>query len=214
MKVSDRGIQFIRLHEGVRRKAYKDPVGILTIGVGFTMRSTSFQEWWRLNRRDPFTIHSTMTDAEIDDALAFLISREFGRAVNRFLGGDVPQHVYDAMVSAVFNLGVGALQWRWAQAAKAGDYARAAELLTVTGTTASGKRLDGLVRRRKEEALLLKSGVYTGVAAAPKPPVEVAKPDIKPADPKPVVKDPVTIEKPSIWDALFAFILKLFTRRK
>jgi lysozyme len=214
MIVSEKGLQFIRLHEGVHKKAYRDPVGILTIGVGFTMRSSAFKEWWRKWKGGELTIHSTMTDEEINDALAFLIWKEYGKAVEDFLGNkQVPQHVFDAMVSAVFNLGPGALKWRWAQAVKSGDYVNAALYLAKTGTTAKGKVLRGLVRRRKEEADLLRYGIYTGVKAAPK----VTKPATVPATPKPPVAPlPETPkETKSHWlVAVFKALAAMFRRSK
>lgn len=75
----------------------------------------------------------------------------------------MPQHVFDGMVSPVFNLGPGSLKWTWAKGCKAGDYDYAAQRLRVTGVTAQGRKLAGLVRRRKEEALLIQEGIYTGV---------------------------------------------------
>lgn len=171
MILSKKGAAFIRAHEGFRSKAYRDPVNVLTIGIGFTWRSAAFRSWWNLWKAKPFDMNSTMTEAEADDALQFIVMREYGKAVDDFLNGQkVPQHVYDAMVSAVFNLGPGALKWKWAQAIKAGDFDLAARHLMNTGTTAKGKRLPGLVRRRKEEALLLQRGVYTGVRTQMLPP--------------------------------------------
>lgn len=164
MQLSRKGAAFIRLHEGFREKAYLDPVGVLTIGVGFTWKSEAFRNWWRAWKTGEFDKNSRMTKDEADDALQYLVTHEYGKAVDKFLTGTpVPQHVYDAMVSAVFNLGPGALRWKWAAAVKDGDYAVAAARLRKTGTTAKGKTLPGLVRRRKEEALLLEKGIYTGV---------------------------------------------------
>jgi len=161
MKLSAKGAAFIRLHEGFRANWYLDPVKVPTIGIGFTWRSTAFREWWRKHKPlVEFARGVSMTEAEADDALQFLVSREYGLAVNRFLGKAVPQHVFDAMTSAVFNLGPGSLKWTWASAAKRGDYADAARRLRITGTTAKGKRLPGLVRRRAEEAALLEHGRY------------------------------------------------------
>ena len=49
-----------------------------------------------------FDDRATMTEAEADDALQFIVKEEYGKAVDQFLAGQkVPQHVYDAMVSAV-----------------------------------------------------------------------------------------------------------------
>lgn len=207
-RVSKEGLVFIRKHEGFRLKAYRDPVGIPTIGVGFTMRSESFRQWWARWKREPFTLQSTMTAEEIDDALGFLIAREYGKAVDDFLQGKkVPQNVFDAAVSAVFNLGPGALKWRWAKAMKGGDYRRAAAYLRVTGTTAKGKTLPGLVRRRSEEAdLLVRHHVKPQPAPTPGP---MPPPDYVP--PKP---NPVPTPKRSGLEVLWDLIARLFTRRK
>lgn len=40
-KISTQGRAFVRLHEGNPLTAYLDPVGVPTIGTGFTMRSDS-----------------------------------------------------------------------------------------------------------------------------------------------------------------------------
>ena len=162
MNISSKGAAFIRTHEGFVASWYLDPVGVPTIGVGFTWRSNSFREWWQRNRSgEVFGKTSTMTRAEADDALAYLIDQEYGAAVSDFLGGAVPQHVFDGAVSPVYNLGTGALEWKWAAALKRGDIGEAARLLRTTGTTAKGKRLRGLIVRRQEEAELIELGDYT-----------------------------------------------------
>lgn len=208
-RVSKEGLVFIRKHEGFRLKAYRDPVGIPTIGVGFTMRSESFRQWWARWKREPFTLQSTMTAEEIDDALEFLIAREYGKAVDDFLQGkEVPQNVFDAAVSAVFNLGPGALKWRWAKAMKEGDYRQAAAYLRVTGTTAKGKTLPGLVRRRSEEAdLMVRHHVKPSTSRPPS--IPAPPPDYVP--PKP---EPVPAPTRSAFEVLWDLIARLFTRRK
>ena len=156
--LSDKGAAFIRKHEGFVPEWYLDPVGIPTIGIGFTWRSSSFREWWgKFKAPMKFDRGATMTLEEAEDALQYLVDREYGKAVNDFLGREVPENVFTAMVSAVFNLGPGSLKWSWAQLAKAGDYKAAAARLRSTGTTAGGKVLRGLVKRRAEEAALLES---------------------------------------------------------
>jgi lysozyme len=188
MILSAKGAAFIRGHEGFRSRAYRDPVGVLTIGIGFTWRSAAFRAWWNAHKGTVFDSNSSMTEAEADEALQYTVEREYGKAVNDFLGGPVKHHVYDAMVSAVFNMGPGSLKWQWAKAAAGGDYELAARLLMKTGTTAKGKTLPGLVRRRKEEALLLQHGVYTGI-----PPSSVRHPSVTPPSP------PSPPAKPSKW---------------
>lgn len=191
MRLSKRGAAFLRAHEGFVGKYYKDPVGVGTIGVGFTWASSSFRDWWAKNRPgQKFGPGSTMTPAEADSCLVYLCDAEYGAAVNKFLAGKVvDQHVFDAMCSMVFNCGPGALQWRWASFIKAGNMAAAAKAWKETATTARGKKLPGLVRRRKEEAELAQYGRYTGVA-----PTVVNEPPASPV-PEPM---PAAPEKPAI----------------
>lgn len=163
-KLSAKGAKFIRLHEGFVPRWYLDSVGIPTIGIGFTWRSTAFREWWKKNKPGVrFARGAIMTREEAEDALRYIVDNEYGEAVNDFLNKRVDQHVYDGMVSPVYNLGPSSLKWTWAAAVKRGDIKDAARRLTKTGVTARGVRLEGLVRRRKEEAALLRDGVYIGV---------------------------------------------------
>lgn len=165
MNLSDKGAAFIRAHEGFVPKYYLDPVCVPTIGIGFTWRSSAFREWWAKNKNVAFAKGATMTRAEADAALVFLAEREYGKAVGDFFGA-LKQHQYDGATSVVYNCGAGTLGDRWADALKKGNVATAADLLEGTRVTAKGKRLAGLVRRRKEEAALIEFGKYTGVADA------------------------------------------------
>lgn len=180
MRLSKNGAADIRAHEGFIYHWYLDPVGIPTIGVGFTWRSAAFREWWDRHRPgQAFQKGATMTRAEADDCLVYLADAEYGSAVNKFMAGKVlPQNVFDAAVSMVFNCGPGALGWSWAALMKAGDYAGAAAKLRTTAVTAQGKRLAGLVARRADEARLMELGVYaTGGKVYPTMPEDHALSD-------------------------------------
>ncbi|MAB01099.1 MAG: hypothetical protein CMN87_19820 [Stappia sp.] len=159
MRLSERGAAFIARHEGFVDHAYRDPVGVLTIGFGFTMRSAVFAGRWRARHGRDLSPGDRISRAEAETLLRELVDREYGAAVTRELG-PMPQHRHDACCSAVFNLGPRALVWRWARALKDGDVARAADILAANYNTAGGRRLKGLVRRREEEARLLRSGDY------------------------------------------------------
>lgn len=166
MKISEEGKQFIASHEGFVSRYYLDPVNIPTIGMGFTWRSSSFKQWWKKNKKKPFSRGATITRDEATEVLGILINDEYGAAVNRFLGNrKISQSTFDAMCSVVYNCGAGALNWKWAADIKNGDLHSAAQNLkntAVTGKSPSGKRirLEGLVRRRKEEAELILKGNY------------------------------------------------------
>lgn len=162
-ELSRKGAAFLRTGEGFEEAWYLDPVKVPTIGVGFTWRSTSFRKWWTENKPGvAFAKGATMTRTEAEDALMFMAREEYGAALNKFLTGtkDVPQHVWDGSFSPVYNLGAGSLKWKWAAALKKGDWVEAARLLKTTGTTAGGKTLNGLIKRRKEEAELIALGDY------------------------------------------------------
>lgn len=166
MKISDRGAAFIAAHEGVVTKAYRDPVGILTIGVGFTMRSLAFSAWWRKSRGHDLRLGDTMTKAECNQVLALIIDAEYAPPVQKMFGDRLRQYQFDAAVSVVYNCGAGTLTDRWAKALLAGDVAGAASYLRSTRITAGGRRLQGLVNRRADEAKLLERGDYGSAAKA------------------------------------------------
>ena len=167
MKISESGLAFIAGHEGFVSSAYRDPVGVLTIGYGFTMRSRVFAAWWRGRYGRDLRMGDRITKDGALQVLRALIAEEYGAAVRQAFG-PLPQYQFDAACSVTYNLGPGALKWRWAQALKAGNVARAAAILRDNYNTAGGRRLPGLVRRRREEAHLLETGEYIGVARAPR----------------------------------------------
>lgn len=164
MLMSAPGATFIRLQEGFVDHYYLDAVNVGTIGIGFTAGSEAFMDWWHRNKPgQKFGPGARMTRAEAESALQYVNQYEYGQAVNKFLKNPVTQNVFDGMLSPVFNCGRGSLKWGWAAEINAGHIDKGAELLKGTATTAKGKILKGLVRRRKEEALLISKGVYTGV---------------------------------------------------
>ncbi|WP_439529640.1 glycoside hydrolase family protein [Pannonibacter sp.] len=159
MNVSPQGLAFIARHEGFVGRAYLDAGGVPTIGYGFTEGSQLFRQWWHLQGHSTLALGQTIDPVKALSLLRTMLDREYGPMVEKALG-NLPQPAFDAAVSAVYNLGPKALTWRWAKALKAGDFGRAAELLARTGTTAGGRVLPGLVKRRADEAGLLQTGDY------------------------------------------------------
>lgn len=153
------GIDFIVAHEGFVSKAYICPGGTCTIGTGFTMGSRIFAQYWRQKHGRALRLGDTITREENDALLLQIATDEYGAAVVRDIRPR-QQHHYDGATSMCFNCGTGATRWRWAKALAEGDISRAAELLRTTAVTANGRRLNGLVRRRQEEARLIESGIY------------------------------------------------------
>jgi len=167
MNLSQQGADFIARHEGFVSKAYRDPVGIWTIGTGFTNRCREFTK--RFGEIKP---GSRITRQRNDALLAIVADAEYGAAVSRDINPR-RQHEYDGAVSVCFNCGPAAAQWKWARALRDGNAAAAAARLKETAVTAKGRRLRGLVRRRQEEAALIQHGRY-GVHGVPR---HAARPD-------------------------------------
>ena len=189
MKVSTKGTKFISLHEGNPLTAYLDPVGIPTIGHGFTMRSkTVREELAKLGIRKLVPGKTRLTAAQSDAIFEKVLNGpEFAGAVQRGVpaGKTIKQHMFDAMASAVFNLGPGFMGWRWKDLWISSGVAAAAAYWSRNYNKAAGRRLPGLVRRRKEEAKLIEHGIYTGVKEG-EPRGELPEP---PKAPDPVTKE-------------------------
>lgn len=154
MRMSDQGVDFVARHEGTVLKAYKDPVGVVTIGCGFTNGSrVAVRELGRIK------LGMRITREQCMSVLRSCLDEEYGPAVTRSIAPRQQNH-HDGAASPCFNLGPGSLDWKWARALAAGRVAESARLLRTTGTTAKGRKLPGLIRRRQEEARLIEVGDY------------------------------------------------------
>jgi lysozyme len=148
--ISPKALEFIKMHEGVRLKAYPDPgtgAHPWTIGYGHTGPEVAKG--------------LTITLEQAGEYLANDVDRH-ARAVERLTEGtDTPQAAFDALVSFDFN--TGALH-RSTLLRKhlAGDHA-GAQAEFARWKFAGGKVMAGLVRRRADEAAM-----YGEAYAAPR----------------------------------------------
>lgn len=94
MKVSEKGIKLLSAREGRRLKAYKDSVGIWTIGVGHTTAA------------GPPTVTPglTITSQECDEILSRDIVK-FEDVINKAVKVPLSQNEFDALISITFNVG-------------------------------------------------------------------------------------------------------------
>lgn len=143
MKTSKRALQFIKDHEGLRLKSYKDAVGVWTIGYGHT--SDAY-----------FTVEKgqVITNAKANELLEHdVLEAEAG--IDKVLKEPLPNgNMYGAVVSLVFNIGIGAFsKSTLLKKLNKKDYTGAANEFGkwVKG---GGRTLPGLVRRRAEEKAL------------------------------------------------------------
>ena len=148
MNVSDRGIQLIKHHEGVRNRPYRDCIGLWTVGVGHLIGDgKSLPESW----------NKTFTTEEID-ALLRTDLRRFELGISKMLP-NVPlrQCEFDCLVSFAFNVGLGTFQRSTLrQALLRGNKTQAMESL-VKYCKAGGKIVKGLQTRRLDEKALFES---------------------------------------------------------
>lgn len=162
MRMSANGLAFLEAHEGVVLKAYRDPVGVWTIGAGLTAASGVVKP------RAGMIISRTEASELLARALKYKYEPAVAEAMTHLKGSTVIaplQHEFDAGASFHWNTGaIGKATWvkRWRNTATA-------ELIR-TGLMAwnkgGGKVLPGLTRRRKEEADMLLLAAYAGVKLA------------------------------------------------
>ncbi len=144
MKISEKGLTMIESFEGCLLKASNKLDGVWTIGYGQTGRY-----YGKRVRRG-----MTTTKAEAHAWLRDHSIKTYEDAVTQAVKVPLNQNQFDALVSFTYNVGIGALKQSTAlRKLNAGDYAGAADALTMW-TKCRRKVLAGLVRRRKEERAL------------------------------------------------------------
>jgi lysozyme len=160
MKVSEEGLKLLKHHEGFRKKPYQCAAGIWTIGYGHAMYAEQLKipatpEGMAARKAFPLKPEDNRiwSKEEIDALLVKDVVR-FERAVDRYIRVSLRQNEFDALISAVYNLGPGWLQRSPVrQKINRGDKEGAMEQL-LKYNKGGGKVLKGLDKRRKDEAAL------------------------------------------------------------
>ncbi|UXO69971.1 lysozyme [Pantoea dispersa] len=135
MQTSNNGINLIKRFEGLRLEAYRDSVGIPTIGYGHT---------------HGVKIGDVITGAQADDFLREDL-KVAELTINTNAKVKLTQGQFDALASFVFNLGSGNfVKSTLLKKLNTGDYAGAADEFGKW-VNAGGKKLPGLVKRRAAE---------------------------------------------------------------
>lgn len=133
--ISLAGLFSITSHEGFRDKAYRDPVGIPTIGYGETK---------------DVKMGDTITQREALERLK-VSANEHGKGMARCIRVPLSQNEYDAFLSFTYNVGVGAFcKSTLVKKLNREDYAGACKEL-LRWDKAGGKVLPGLTKRRQDE---------------------------------------------------------------
>lgn len=143
MKASGKCKDLIKKYEGCELEAYKCPAGIWTVGYGHT---------------DANVTSGTVITQEEADKLFDKDILKFEKAVTRMVKTIINQNQFDALVSFAFNLGSGALlNSTLLKKLNSGDKQGAANEFDRWVYGNNKTKLEGLVRRRKEEKELFLS---------------------------------------------------------
>lgn len=144
-KVSEAGLNLIKKYEGFKSKPYLCPASVPTIGFG----STYYEDGHKVKLTDP-----SISEAEASSLLkALLVSYE--KAVDSYCVDTITQHQFDSLVCFAYNCGITAL--------------KNSTLLKLVNKNPNdpniadefkkwnrggGRVIDGLTKRREEEAKL------------------------------------------------------------
>lgn len=141
MKISQKGINLIKRFEGCELEAYRCPAGVWTIGYGHT---SGVKEGMKI------------TQQEAEELLKQdLVAYE--NAVLKNVTTALNQPIFDALVSFTYNLGEGNLRSSTLlKLLNSRDYYGASKEFEKWNK-ASGKVLEGLVKRREAERNLFNS---------------------------------------------------------
>ena len=144
MKISSTGLNIIKEFEGFRAAAYRDPVGIWTIGYGTTAAAGV-----GIVPKAGMTI----SEAEAEGYLLRALDK-FAATIRPAVIGKPTPNQWAAMLSLAYNIGPEAFKRSSVlRLFNAGDTAGAADAFRMW-VKGGGKTLPGLVRRREAERAL------------------------------------------------------------
>jgi len=190
MKLNQAGLNLIKRYEGFRSRAYRDPVGIWTIGYGHTSMAglPKVTPGLKISRQQGEYILAR--DAE-----------KFARQIQPMILVDLTDNQFSALVSFAYN--VGGANFRKSSVLKRVNARRfdAVPNRLSLWVKAGGRTLKGLVRRRAAEGELFIAG-----NAGPRP---VAKQPVKPVPGKPVFKS--TTNLAAVLSAISGLVSTLVT---
>jgi len=139
MRTSEKGIEFIKLSEGLLLKAYQDSGGVWTIGYGHTKG---------VKKGDQIT--EFMATEYLKDDL-----RTSEQAVSMYVTSEINQNQFDALVSFTLNLGPGNLKSSTLlKRVNADPNDPDIERQFKRWNSCKGVVLKGLVKRREREAAI------------------------------------------------------------
>lgn len=138
MKTSEIGKDLIKKFEGVRLKAYRCSANVPTIGFG----NTFYEDGKKVQMNDTITLERAR---ELFDMLL----PRYEKIVLKKINVQIKQNEFDALVSHTYNTGGSSTLFRLIN--EKADKEDIKNWWLNKYTTANGKKLKGLVERRKQE---------------------------------------------------------------
>jgi lysozyme len=161
MEINQATVDLVKHFEGKHLRAYLDPVGVLTIGYGYTNRAGYGPG---VKPGDEWT--ERMAENMLQEGL-----ERFGAKIQKGFKRKPTDNQYGAFVSLAYNVGPRAVLKSTAlKRFNAGDDAGAVEAMQWFNK-GGGKVLRGLVRRRQAEADLYTSSVQVDEPMAKADPI-------------------------------------------
>lgn len=143
MDTNAKGLELIKKYEGFRSNAYRDPVGIWTIGYGHTSAAGA-----------PVVTANMNISKEEGEKILRRDLAKFEDAVQRAVKVPLNSNQFSALVSFCYNVGEGAFKSSSVlKAVNARNFSEVPRRLSLWNK-AGGKVLPGLVKRRAAEGAL------------------------------------------------------------
>jgi lysozyme len=136
-------IELVKEFEGCYLDAYKDPIGIPTIGIG----TIKYPDGRKVKMGDKITLK------QAEELLMHELNTKAIAIQHHFFNVAINQNQFDALLSFTYNLGVGALgKSTLLKKVKSNHNDPSIRNEFMKWVRAGGRVLPGLVRRRKAEA--------------------------------------------------------------
>lgn len=146
MKVSQKGLEFIQKHEGLKLSSYRDSAGVPTIGVGIT----------KYEDGTPVKMGQVISKERSDELLSYWVGL-FAEGVEKLVEVQLTQNQFDALVAFAYNIGLGG--FKTSSVLKRlnknpNDTAIRDAFMLWNKVTVNGKKvpITGLTNRRRAEA--------------------------------------------------------------
>lgn len=160
-RINAAGLAHLKRWEGCKLTAYKDVAGVLTIGYGSTGKHV----------RPGMKISQAAAEQLLKDDLT-----RFESAVERLVTVQLNDNQFAALVAFAFNVGIGAFEESTLlRKLNDGNYP-VVPFELMKWVNAGGKKVQGLVNRRKAEGDLFRSAKAT--QPTPIPPRKPAQPSV------------------------------------